>query len=294
MSKKSTQLRLRFTRREKRGALILAFLAIILILLPKFFKSTYPPLAIELTYEEKQKVEQLHATSKQAKAQKKKAYSNNFKNYEKKEKINPIPTEPFDPDTLTIESWRKLGLSERQAEIMLSYRERSNGFYHIDQLYSAYVLDSEKVNLWKPFLVFNRKKPVAKKIEINSASAEEFKSLKGIGDKLSERIVAYRTKLGGFVRVEQIGEVYGLPAETFEEIKTKLTVDPTNIQQVMVNHLEIKELAGHPYISFQMAKLIVNYRLQHGPYLSIEDLLKSKGLEKEEATKIEPYINFAP
>jgi competence protein ComEA len=176
----------------------------------------------------------------------------------------------------------------------VSYRNRLGGFYNINQLYEAYVLDSNRVNDWKPFLVFNKKKPVEKKLEINSASREEFMELKGIGEKLSERIIAYREKLGGFVSIDQIAEVYGLSAETFEKIKPKLRVDLSLVQKLNLNELDVKTLAQHPYISFALAKLIVNYREQHGPYEKVEDLLNSKGIEPQDVKKIEAYAIFAP
>lgn len=290
---KDTLKRFKFTRREKRGSMILLLLLVGLMFLPKFFRTNQKPLVFEFTEEEKEQIEVLKTRSKNAKKQREKKYSSR-NSYEKKEYAPPLPTEPFDPDTMSALSWQGLGLSERQAEVLISYKVRSGGFYQIDQLYSAYVLDSARVDAWKPFMVFNKKKPVEKKIEVNSATAEELKSLRGIGEKLSERIVTYREKLGGYVSVEQIAEVYGLSAETFESIKTKITVDVNKVKKIEINHVEMKELAAHPYFTFQMAKLVVNYRLQHGPYSSMDELLKSKGIEIEDVRKVEPYINFAP
>jgi len=286
--------RFKFTKREKRGSIILLLLLITLMFLPRFFRTSQQPLVFEFTEEEKEQIEVLKTKSQNAKKQREKKFSSSSKKFESKEFTKPLPTEPFDPDTMSAVSWQSLGLSERQAEVLISYKVRSGGFYNIDQLYSAYVLDSTRVNAWKPFLVFNKKKPIEKKIEVNGATAEELKALKGIGEKLSERIVTYREKLGGFVSVEQIAEVYGLSAETFEAIKAKITVDLNKVKTIEINRIEMKELAAHPYFTFQMAKLIVNYRLQHGPYSSMDELLKSKGIEIEDVTKVEPYINFAP
>jgi competence ComEA-like helix-hairpin-helix protein len=285
--------RFKFSKREKRGSIIFLLLLIGLMFLPRFFRTNQQPLVFEFTAYEKEQIEVLKTKSQNAKKQREKKFSSS-KKFESKEFTKPLPTEPFDPDTMSAVSWQSLGLSERQAEVLISYKVRSGGFYQIDQLYSAYVLDSARVDAWKPFMVFNKKKPVEKKIEVNIATAEELKSLRGIGEKLSERIVTYREKLGGYVSVEQIAEVYGLSAETFESIKTKVTVDLNIVKTIEINHVEMKELAAHPYFTFQMAKLIVNYRLQHGPYSSMDELLKSKGIEIEDVTKVEPYINFAP
>lgn len=281
----------KFTKREKRGSIILLVLLVAFMFLPKFYSTYSKPISFEFTEEERSQIQAFKDKSSQFERKK-----NNYtkKSYEKKEFKIPVPTSPFDPDTMSNESWQTLGLSERQADVLISYKNRSGGFYNIDQLYGAYVLDSNRVNLWKPFLVFNKKKPLEKKIEINAATAEDFKSLRGIGEKLSERIVSYREKLGGFISVEQIAEVYGLPPETFESIRTKLIVDTEKLKQIDINRIEMKELAAHPYFTFNMAKLIVNYRTQHGSYTSIEDLLKSKGIETQDVKKVEPYINFAP
>jgi competence ComEA-like helix-hairpin-helix protein len=281
--------KIKFTRRERRGSWILLFLLLALIILPKFFKNNSDPLHFVLTEEELQMKADFERKQVSKKSHTKFQYSD-----DKKSSSRPVPTEPFDPDTMSISSWQNLGLSERQSEVLVSYRNRLGGFYNINQLYEAYVLDSNRVNDWKPFLVFNKKKPVEKKLEINSASREEFMELKGIGEKLSERIIAYREKLGGFVLIDQIAEVYGLSAETFEKIKPKLRVDLSLVQKLNLNDLDVKTLAQHPYISFAMAKLIVNYREQHGPYEKVEDLLNSKGIEPQDVKKIEAYAIFAP
>lgn len=65
------------------------------------------------------------------------------------------------------------------------------------------------------------------RIELNSADTTELKKLHGIGSKLSQRIVKYRTKLGGFSSKEQLRSVYGLSEETYQQIETHIWVDTT-------------------------------------------------------------------
>lgn len=65
------------------------------------------------------------------------------------------------------------------------------------------------------------------RIELNSADTTELKKLRGIGSKLSQRIVKYRTKLGGFSSKEQLRSVYGLSEETYQQIETHIWVDTT-------------------------------------------------------------------
>lgn len=61
-------------------------------------------------------------------------------------------------------------------------------------------------------------------ININTASAKELQSLKGIGEKLSQRIVEYRTLNGNFDTIEDIMKVSGIGSKTFENIKMEITV----------------------------------------------------------------------
>jgi competence protein ComEA len=72
--------------------------------------------------------------------------------------------------------------------------------------------------------------------------------LPGIGSKLSQRIIAFRNKLGGFYSVEQVGETYRLPDSTFQKIKPKLILGNNNVKQININAASIDEMKAHPYL----------------------------------------------
>jgi len=62
------------------------------------------------------------------------------------------------------------------------------------------------------------------KININTASKEELKTLDRIGDKLAERIIEYRQEHGPFKSIEEIKNVNGIGDKIFEAIKDSITV----------------------------------------------------------------------
>lgn len=64
-------------------------------------------------------------------------------------------------------------------------------------------------------------------IELNTADTTALKQLRGIGSKLSLRIVKYRKRIGGFSHKEQLKDIYGLSEETYLHILPHVWVDTT-------------------------------------------------------------------
>ena len=61
-------------------------------------------------------------------------------------------------------------------------------------------------------------------VDINTAGAEELKLLRGVGDVLAERIIAYREEHGPFRRVDDITLVRGIGSAVLENNRERLTV----------------------------------------------------------------------
>lgn len=59
-------------------------------------------------------------------------------------------------------------------------------------------------------------------LNLNEASAEDLCLLKGIGEKLSERIIDYREEKGGFDSIQELIEVEGIGASTLQKIADQL------------------------------------------------------------------------
>ena len=66
--------------------------------------------------------------------------------------------------------------------------------------------------------------PVAEKVNINKATAEQLMEIKGIGESYAKRIVEYRDKNGPFKKIEDIMQVQGIGEKKFEAIKDLITV----------------------------------------------------------------------
>ena len=114
----------------------------------------------------------------------------------------------------------------------------------------------------------------------------------GIGALTAGRIIKHRENLGGFIQIAQLNEVYGLKPEVIPLIWDYFDFDAAPIRKLSINSAPVEELSSHPYISYQEAKVIVAYRLQHGGYQAATDLLGIKIFKSDWVEKISPYLSF--
>lgn len=132
----------------------------------------------------------------------------------------------------------------------------------------------------------------SKTIRINLADSLDWLALPGIGPKLSGRILSYRNALGGFVRIEQLKEVYGLADSVFQQVSPQLQLDDVAIRKLNPNVATMEELARHPYIRWKLAQAIVQYRNNNGPFHEMSDLGKIHLVDTNLLKKLGPYCEF--
>lgn len=126
-------------------------------------------------------------------------------------------------------------------------------------------------------------------MDLNTVSALDLQKVRGIGPAYSERIVRYRNLLGGYSDTAQLQEVYGLSVEVIEELNKSFTIQ-SKVQPLDINTDSVKVLAKHPYISFDLARIIIAYRREHGDITSISDLGKIKAVDEGTLLRLKPYL----
>ncbi|HEV7332965.1 MAG TPA: helix-hairpin-helix domain-containing protein [Flavisolibacter sp.] len=217
---------------------------------------------------------------------------------------------PFDPNSITAADWQRLGLNERTSKTIVNYVSKGGRFYDPEDLLKIWGMPEgfyERVKEYiritsverKTFPRFENSKPAFEReerkpaiININEADTAALIALPGIGSKLSARILAFREKLGGFYSVEQVGETYGLPDSTFQKIKHRLQVNESSIRKININTATKEELKAHPYIRWNLANAIVEYRNQHGEFKSLEELKNIVLIDGTTFQKIISYLSL--
>lgn len=210
--------------------------------------------------------------------------------WQKSASIKSTNYKPFYPDSLTRIEWRKFDFSEKQVDVILNFKESSGGFYKSEDLKKIYIISDEKFAEMEPFMLFSDYSTHIEKFELNSATEEELKSIKGIGDVLATRIKKYQKVIGGFSTYKDLESVYGLEDEVIQDIIKSTTLQPKEIEKVNVNDASKKELLNLPHMNFEIVSLILKERdkkrLKNLEFLS-EELINDE--EKEE---LNLYLEF--
>lgn len=308
---------LEFTRKEKNGIIALLVLIALIIILPRVFVWLFPERALPLR-EMQEGIASLKAVTDSSEAYASADENNTFEtsSYRQSKKgaypqiDHKAALFQFDPNTISFDEWKRLGVKEKTIHTIQKYISNGGRFRTpadikkiwgippglSDQLV-AYVKingqNNEKVKMDKIYPVED--KPVRDLIiDINKADSAALEQLPGIGAKLSQRIIHFREKLGGFYKVEQVAEVFGLADSTFKKIRAKLMCENNLIRRININSVSLDELKMHPYIKFALANAIIQYRNQHGPFESPEGIKKIMLVDEAAFSKLLPYLSIGP
>ncbi|XP_016414352.1 endonuclease/exonuclease/phosphatase family domain-containing protein 1-like [Sinocyclocheilus rhinocerous] len=130
------------------------------------------------------------------------------------------------------------------------------------------------------------------RLNINTATEEELMTLPGVNRGVAHNIVEYRECIGGFKKVEDLALVSGVGATKLEAVKLEICVSsknsssnhsPSSLRKehehlpctgVNINTATPPQLVSVRGITEKLAKSIVEFRSAHGPFRSIEDLVK--------------------
>ena len=129
-----------------------------------------------------------------------------------------------------------------------------------------------------------RKSPI---LNLNICDSASLEALPGIGPVLSSRIIRYRNLIGGYVSVDQLKEVYGLPEETFDLISARVLADSLAIRKIRINESDYKQLIRHPYFQKNEVYAILKYRELEGKITGkIGEMIENNLISPETGKKV--------
>jgi DNA uptake protein ComE-like DNA-binding protein len=293
-----------FSQTEVRGAVVLLLFTLIVIGLSAFYTNRPPTASVP---------EGDWVTLEMLVAQ---LDSNQSTTTRRTEKY--VTLRPFNPNTADSATLTHLGLSPWVARRVVRYRTKGGVFRVKSDFKKMYGLPEATYKQLYDYLQLPEKKyrttaarsthrsdksaayaepaeaaPRRAPLDINAADTALLKQLPGIGSTLSARIVKYRQLLGGFYSIEQLQEVYHMSERGAVSLRTEAYIAKGNqVRRLNINRLDVKTLAQHPYISWEVARAVVNHRRDYGEYQTVEDLQEVYLINEELFAKLAPYLEI--
>lgn len=235
----------------------------------------------------------------------------------------PVRLFDFDPNQVSVDQMEELGIPAFLAKRIDKFRSKGGRFRKKEDLLNIYDFPSDIFQRLEPHIVLvsasgakrsedtgntsiervgrpyptretysKPVKPALAAFDINTADTTQLVRLRGIGTKLSLRILKFRDALGGFHSTAQYTEVFGLDSIALSELNRYAKVT-SGVKKLNVNTATLEELTAHSYLrNKKIATIIINYRTQHGAFQTIEDLKKVRVVDDATIKKIEPYLSF--
>ena len=224
---------------------------------------------------------------------------------EKKESLvsNKIKYNYFDPNVLDLEGWKNLGFSEKQAQVIINYKERNlkGSFKNLEDIQKCFVISEDKFLELKPWIKIKEQeqksiteelpklKEVQKtdfsKIDVNQITFKQLVEF-GFDEKSAASFLGFRRKLGGFVDKKQILETYNISQDLAKKLIEIISLDTSKIQKHSLKDAPEDFLKNHPYFRRYGDKIIF-FRIT---YPEEKEIFKKIKATPEEVAKMKLYL----
>lgn len=157
--------------------------------------------------------------------------TNNYKNYTDKTPPENPPQKTYtnkysiiDINSADTTAFIALpGIGSKLAARIINFRDKLGGFYSVSQVGETFGLPDSTFQKIKQYLKIENIS--IRKLNINTATADELKTHPYIRWALANPIIAYRNEHGPFSKVEDIKKVMAVTEEVFLKIAPYITID---------------------------------------------------------------------
>ena len=275
--------------RNRKGTILFFLICLTVIFLPRIVRSFDKPLKISVS---KSKIADFEKRRKEY--YQKTSYVKNKSRYK-------APPLRFDPNDYEKIDWLKLGLSEKQVNVVMKFTQK--GLYSNDDLKKIFVIPEQLFKLIKDSTFYpikptykssneEKKVVVHYEINLNTASESDLLAIKGLGAYYAKAILKYKGELGGYVRKSQLMEIFKMSSESFEKIIPHIQINPAEIRLLNINDATVEELNAHPYLNWSQANSIIKMRFQKNGFRSLNELKESHLINEETFEKLLPYLSL--
>ncbi|MFD1315726.1 ComEA family DNA-binding protein [Namhaeicola litoreus] len=213
-------------------------------------------------------------------------------------------TQPFNPNFITDYKGYLLGMSAQEIDRLLSFRKSGKFVNSPEEFQKITKVSDSLLHALEPLFKFpdfvkrqSKSQTIVKDLSIeekgdlNHITKSELMKFNGIGEKLAERILAYRQLLNGFYFEDQLYEVYYLNKEIADEVlKVYAVKSKPVIKKLNINEATFKEILDLPYIDYSLTKKIFQHKDRFLRFESLEELQKIDSFPLDKFDRIALYL----
>ncbi len=224
----------------------------------------------------------------------------------------------FDPNTTDLEGWKALGFSEKQAQVIVNYRDKNlkGSFKSLDDIARCFVISAEKFEQIKPFIILNQEnfnskitdnssfktnnprqnqtfknsndqetKTDYRKINLNEITFKQLIEF-GFDEKAAGSFIGFRNKLGGFINTSQIMETYNIDKDLTEKLIATAPLLIDHVPRYTFMDAPESWLKSHPYFKYYADKIIY-FRIT---YSNENKFFRTMNIKPEAEKKMRLYL----
>ena len=224
----------------------------------------------------------------------------------------PTSLHPFDPNTADEATWQTLGVPAWLARRIGKYRAAGGYFKHAEDVGRIYDFPPELLARLAPYMRFSPRTgqaparrdaeqkdayaptlPQYPVLDLNTADSAALEALPQLGPATARNIVKYRKLLGGYVRPEQLYELYNQDSARTAVFLPYLRITPgQGLEPLRLNEAARAGKLYHPYLPKAQARLIAAWVRQHGNLARPEQLLQQRLTDSATLQRLLPYLSF--
>jgi competence protein ComEA len=213
---------------------------------------------------------------------------------------------PFNPNYINDFKGYQLGLSTEEIDKLLAYRKQNKWINSANDFKQVTQVSDSLLALISPYFKFpdwvtstksnkNNYNNISKVsvFDLNTATSQQLESINGIGPFYANKIIDLRAKLDGFAAYQELYTIYGLTPEVLENVKKSSVIkNPRLIVSIDLNKATKAELVKIPYIDYEIAFKIIEYRTLNEKITDISELLKINSFSNSKFEIIKLYLHI--
>ncbi|PKG41980.1 helix-hairpin-helix domain-containing protein [Psychroflexus sp. MES1-P1E] len=216
---------------------------------------------------------------------------------------------PFNPNFVNDYKGYTLEMTTEQIDRLHEFRAKKQWINSNVQFQKVTGVSNQWMTTYSPYFKFpdwvierqkqDSKKPrreslkYSEKKDLNTVEVDDLILVSGIGETLANRILRYRSQLGGFTNSIQLKDVYGLKSEVIERLEELIALKtPLKIEKQDFNTITVLELSELPYFDYEMSRSIVNFIKLREKISNFEELSKIEGFPSYKLDRIQLYLEI--